>query len=525
MPQQQMQQPMQQQTMQQPMSQGPEDVGIASQATQPMSMAGGGIVAFGDGGDVDEDDDYQEMMDDAQESAMNDRMFEMIAGLEGNAGVGIRSEGRGSERGAERRGEDKGDLESRLRAIIMQKESGGKRYDKAGNLITSPKGAQGEMQVMPATARDPGFGIKAARSNDPDELRRIGDEYASVLLNRYQDPKLAMIAYNMGPGATDKWLSAGADIKKLPKETQQYIRGVNLASGGEVKHYAAGDYVEDLYSPEGVLISGGSTRAEPEKPEWEKEWERKYAKKKPTPSRGKASPAEVEQFFSRYDTIPTKGNAPQTTQIPQNPEGIKALQAKADDENVNLMNYIKGREARMEAGRKDDVNLAMLAAGLGILGGTSQYAFENIGKGAQQGVQQLSQSQKLRATQEAAMGKLYGSAAQTELMNKLRRDQLAQGKDLKETQLAQSKELQLDKMEQKRESDKANYIQKRLKERGMDEMMLGNLRKQQAMGKLDPSKIPELNYYEKQIQDIEKEANRMFAGPTAGSGFKLVGVR
>jgi hypothetical protein len=501
MPQQQMQQPIPQQMGMAPMAQGPEDVGIASQATAPMSMAGGGIVAFDDGGDVESDADYQEYLDDAHDAAMNDKLYEMIAGLKTGRGAGITAGHRNAERGME----DKGDLESRLRSIIMSKESGGKRYDKAGNILTSSKGAQGEMQVMPETARDPGFGIKAAQSSHPDELRRVGDEYASVLLNRYQDPKLAMIAYNMGPGKTDKWLSAGADMRKLPKETQQYIRGVNLAQGGEVRHYAAGDYVdEDLYSPEGILMSGGSTRAEPEKPEWEREWERKYAKKKPVKSTAPTIPDELKNAQI----------APPQTKIPQSPEGIKALQAKADDENFNLMNYIKGREAKMDAAEKKDLALAGLAAGLGMLGGTSQYAFENIGKGGQMGVQQLAQSQKTRAAQEAAMGKLYGSAAQSDLMNKLRRDQLAQGKDLKEEQMAQSLL-----------TNKNAFIQKRLKDRGMDEMMLGTLRRQQAMGKLDPAKIPELNYYEKQLRDIENEANRMFASPGAGSGMRIVGVR
>jgi hypothetical protein len=529
MPQQQMQQPMPQQMAQSPMPQGPEDVGIASQATAPMSMAGGGIIAFEGGGDVEDDEDYQEMRDDAQEAAMNDKLYEMIAGLKGgdateNRGVGITAGRRGAERGME----DKGDLESRLRAIIMQKESGGKRYDKAGNILTSSKGAQGEMQVMPGTAKDPGFGIKAAQNNSPDELRRVGDEYASVLLNRYQDPKLAMIAYNMGPGATDKWLSAGADIRKLPKETRQYIQGVNLAGGGEVKHYAAGGYEDTQYDPmSGLPVSGYETYmerpAEREMPSdffMDQPWQRKAAKeqgkkvattKPAAPARGKASPEEVEQFFSRYDNIPVKGNAPQ---IPQSPEGIKALQAKADDENFNLMNYIKAREAKMDAAEKKDLALAGLAAGLGMLGGTSQYAFENIGKGGQMGVQQLAQSQKTRAAQEAAMGKLYGSASQTELMNKLRRDQLAQGKELKEDQLSQN----LLKA-------KNDFIQKRMKERGMDEMMLGTLKRQQAMGKLDPAKLPELNYYEKQMRDIETDANRMFASPSAGSGMRIVGVR
>jgi len=507
------------------MAQGPEDVGIASQATQPMTLAGGGIIAFDDGGDVDiEDDDYQEMIDDSQESSMNDRLYEMIAGLKGsdageNRGVGIVASRRDADRGME----DKGDLESRLRAIIMQKESGGRRYDKNGNLLTSSKGAQGEMQVMPGTARDPGFGIKAARNNSPDELRRVGDEYASVLLNRYQDPKLAMIAYNMGPGATDKWLAAGADIRKLPKETQGYIRNVALAQGGEVQHFAAGskdpvsaddlteEELEELKNP---FIGGFRTgKYKPETikkiaeqpPIIERLAPRNYPTKPATPAKGKASPEEVEQFFSRYDNVPVKGNAPQ---IPQSPEGIKNLEKNKQEQEFSLMDYIKGREAKMNAAEKKDLALAGLAAGLGMLGGTSQYAFENIGKGGQAGVQQLASSQKTRAAQEAAMGKLYGEASRLDAAGKYRQDALKE----------KSREFD-DRQSQALLTAKNNFIQKRLKERGMDEMMLGTLKRQQALGKLDASKIPELQYYEKQMRDIENEANRMYAPQGTGSGF------
>ena len=97
---------------------------------------------------------------------------------------------------------------------------------------------------MPATARDPGFGIAPARSNDPEELRRVGEQYAKVLLNKYQDPKLAAIAYNMGPGNTDKWLAAGADMSKLPQETRGYVQG--MASGGAV-HFDGGG-ITDVFN-------------------------------------------------------------------------------------------------------------------------------------------------------------------------------------------------------------------------------------------------------------------------------------
>jgi len=509
-PQEMQQQPMMppQQMMQAP--QLPEDVGIAQNPVPPMQMAGGGIIAFDEGGDVDEEDEYNEMLEKAREDDFNEQIYSMLFNRNQNqdtGSVGIASGYSGADEGIK---DSVGDVE-RLRAQIMQKESGGRRYDKQGNLLTSSKGALGEMQVMPATARDPGFGIRPAQSNDPDELRRVGDEYAEILLNRYRDPKIAMIAYNMGPGATDKWLAAGADPRKLPKETQGYIRGVNLAEGGEVKRFQAGGTMGGF---DDVYTDLGATFTRPEIDEYvidpmtgEKSfsgYRSKSKAKQPKKDVRKADPEETEQFFSQFQTAPTV--------IPQSPEGVKELRKEASEEGFNLMKYIQDRQAKMDKAAEKDKWQAGLAAGLGILGGTSPYALENIGKGGQMGVQQLAQLQKTRAAQEAATGKLYGTATQAEIMNKIRRDQLEENRESKDRQLAQ-----------RLLTEKNEFIQKRLKSRGMDEMILNNLRLAKATGKLDPAKQSQLEYYEKQIRDIEREANRLFAAP--GSGMKIVGVR
>jgi hypothetical protein len=517
---QQMQQPMMpQQMMPQQMAQAPqlpEDVGIAQNPVPPMQMAGGGIIAFDEGGDVDAEDEYQELMEQAQENETSQDIFDLISEMGNkvvdNAGVGITAGlgNRNAEYGIKAgRGEDKGELVDRLRAQIMQRESGGRRYDKEGNLLTSSKGALGEMQVMPATARDPGFGIKPARNNSPDELRRVGDEYASILLNRYQDPKLAMIAYNMGPGATDKWLASGADIRKLPKETQGYIRGVNLAEGGEVKRFQVGGTMggfDDVYTDIGVPLT------RPEIDEYTIDpmtgeklfsgYRGKSTAKQPKKETRKADDADTERFFSQFQSAPAVTTAPPA----------ETPQAKAEEETFNLMKYIRDRQARADKAAEMDKWQAGLAAGLGMLGGSSPYAFENIGKGGQLGVQQLAQLQKLRATQDIASDKMLGTAYNAETLAKLRRDQIAQGKELREGKLAQ--DLQ---------TAKNSFIEKRLKALGMDEMMLSTLRRQQALGKLDPAKKQELDYYEKRMRDIENEANRLYA--PAGSGMRIVGVR
>jgi hypothetical protein len=125
------------------------------------------------------------------------------------------------------------DLFDQLHAAVKQAESQGQRYDTKGNLLTSPKGAQGEMQVMPKTAKDPGFGVAPAKGKDPDDLARVGKDYLKAMVDKYGDTQKAVIAYNWGPGNTDKWLASGADPKALPAETQGYVARISKALGGD----------------------------------------------------------------------------------------------------------------------------------------------------------------------------------------------------------------------------------------------------------------------------------------------------
>ena len=117
---------------------------------------------------------------------------------------------------------------------VMQAESRGKRYkDDGKTLTTSAKGALGEMQVMPKTSRDPGFGVVPAKDKSPDEIARVGKDYLQAMLGKYGDTEKALIAYNWGPGVTDKWLAAGANPDKLPAETRTYVQRVKGFLGGK----------------------------------------------------------------------------------------------------------------------------------------------------------------------------------------------------------------------------------------------------------------------------------------------------
>lgn len=107
---------------------------------------------------------------------------------------------------------------------VIQTESNGNPN------AVSPKGAQGLMQVMPGTNAAPGFGVAPAKDGSETERTRVGQEYLTALSQKYQNPTLAAIAYNWGPGNTDMWLKSGGDYNKLPAETKQYVSAVMTRS-------------------------------------------------------------------------------------------------------------------------------------------------------------------------------------------------------------------------------------------------------------------------------------------------------
>lgn len=67
---------------------------------------------------------------------------------------------------------------------------------------TSNKGARGLMQVMPATAAEMGYDPETL--HDPFTSIDAGTQYLRQMMDKYDDPGLAVAAYNAGPGAVDK---------------------------------------------------------------------------------------------------------------------------------------------------------------------------------------------------------------------------------------------------------------------------------------------------------------------------------
>ena len=134
---------------------------------------------------------------------------------------------------------------------MIQAESGGRQFNPQGGVLTSPKGALGAGQVMPATAMQPGYGVTnifdmAQQRGMPvaqrDEAtakqllgneqlnREFGQNYFNAMQQRFpQDPNAAVAAYNAGPGRVGQNMQANAgqlNTAQLPDETQAYIQKV-----------------------------------------------------------------------------------------------------------------------------------------------------------------------------------------------------------------------------------------------------------------------------------------------------------
>jgi len=239
----------------------PRMSGVAQLPTRAMfteeGMAGGGIVAFADGGDAEEE--YEEALEKSKRSRMQgiqealaeagayfrnplakaevkptqqQRLAEQE--MQMNAPVPVQRKGSHKYEDlvlaeAQRQG-----IDPSLARHVLYKETGNLPNPESAK---SKAGAIGIMQLMPKTAKELGVD-----PTNPEENIRGGVMYLRKMMDKYNDPVLAAAAYNAGPGRVDKALK-GEGLTALPRETRMYIAG--LAEGGEVKRYAKAGSIKD----------------------------------------------------------------------------------------------------------------------------------------------------------------------------------------------------------------------------------------------------------------------------------------
>lgn len=114
-----------------------------------------------------------------------------------------------------------------LHAVITKGE-------RSGAVAVSPRGAVGLGQLMPGTAKEMGV----TDPTDPAQNIDGSGKYFGQLYAKYKDPKLAVAAYNAGPGAVDKH----GGVPPFP-ETQAYVARVTGDAGQAAPAQDSGDIV------------------------------------------------------------------------------------------------------------------------------------------------------------------------------------------------------------------------------------------------------------------------------------------
>ena len=470
------QQPAQPPIAQQVMAEAAQHGIDSAPSNLPVGMAGGGIVAFDDGGlanEQDEDEEYGGM--NAQDTALLEKYMagitadssseldedeEMPEGIVAamprgketeNKGVGINPEKKGASEGIQytskkhkhekeiREAARNAGISEDLFLHMMAKETGGLDNPESAR---SKAGAMGIAQFMPATAKQ--YGI------DPMDMKQAlpaAAKMTSNLLKHYGgDQRLAAMAYNWGQGNVDKWLASGADPSKVPGETQKYTRAaeggiMKLAGGGVVafgspklnpnEDQLVNDTSDNPYALMGDIgmLTPSYTKDKrsfldktlrgialpPEKPAI-----------KPTATAPFTPP--TQQELDTFDAATRDFEKEQMGKSDKtNIEDKAAEAAGRKGEDITSLEDMLNERAKSAKNQKSiDNYMALLQAGLGMMGGTSPYAAANIGQGASKGIAHLADARKSQIAEENALlsGRLGLSRAQ--LLETSRRNALEQ---------------------------------------------------------------------------------------------------
>ena len=400
--------------------------------TAPESLAGGGIIAFADGGEAEEE--YEEALAKSRRSrlqGLQEALAEAgtfaknpLAKLEGKQAPAQRmavaetaSDIMPTKKGshkyedlvlaeAQRQG-----LDPALARHVLYKETGNLSNPESAK---SRAGALGVMQLMPKTAK-----MLGVDPLNPEENIRGGVTYLKQMYDKYNDPVLAAAAYNAGPGRLDKALK-GQGIQALPRETRMYIAG--LAEGGEVKRYQIGGNIDPLdfsgteYEGESMpeylrkkkkelvdYLAGKGSVYEKPAPEIQ------AVQKPPAPAGAmpkQSDQAEVRRvdnaIANQQFTYPPQGGiGPTDAEL-----GVGA-QAAATPKGATSQSYFDSlmkniEEQAADAKKSGDMNkyLSLMQAGFGMMASTSPYAMTGIGQGAMTGVGTYAGLEKGRREQE-----------------------------------------------------------------------------------------------------------------------------
>jgi hypothetical protein len=497
-------------------------------------MAGGGIVAFAGGGLDDEEvpDSYQDQLDEsedqeAMQSALENQAYanEGIGSIE-NRGVGIKPESKGTgikfespipsggSKGIQdilRSKAEANKLPPELLNAIAGVESGYK--SNAANPNSSAKGLfqftnatwkamggkEGEQfdpeknaELGAKYVRQNAEGLKRALGRDPTygevyASHMFGLEGAKGLLKQDPNTPIANVVstsvLKANPNLQDK--NVGQVLSMLNQKTGQGI--VALAKGGIVHfnqggiaHFSAGGTPISSISvdPYADPLGSGIYQTEDTYQDPFAAALKSYGKlaqqkaDETNPNSPSYIPPELRTPTEKSKSVPS--SVPST--IASEPSTVISSNSTppvvAPDPYQTLMDKLDARDADAKKQKTIDGYMGLLTAGLGMMGGSSPYAMENIGKGALAGVQQYGESQKLAASEEANRDKNMVSLIRAKQLGDI--SQATQGR--LNTQFQQS---QTDKVTQQAQSNFQQALKMRQAALAKDPTFLGKTEAEQ----------------------------------------------
>jgi soluble lytic murein transglycosylase len=128
---------------------------------------------------------------------------------------------------------------------------------------TSPVGAKGLMQLMPATARETAAKLGLDYSydrltSDPSYNVMLGSAFFSRMLEYYGGSHvLAAAAYNAGPGNVNRWIAANGDPRMPGVDVVDWIEAIPLSeTRAYVQRVLENAVVYDLLNPDRARMRG-----------------------------------------------------------------------------------------------------------------------------------------------------------------------------------------------------------------------------------------------------------------------------
>jgi len=312
----------------------------------------GGIVAFAEGGDVDDDFDYEAYLEQQEESDYDDiiRKYVAEADAAGIEGIPINRTKKVEQKYAEggiTRLYQGGDVMERMR-------------------IEDPEG-YAKMMAAAQQARDAYSPNNASLQNRAPGLpmgevfSTYGDKARKFLQGNESDVPADLRAY-ADRGMFSNMPLGGPDSKPpaAPDDNESSVSAM-------APQLVAPDMERRNFPPQGS--PNASQGAAP-------------SATKPTSAEG----------GNRTSSAVTAGSTPERTERPKSAFDDFMAEIKASRDDLNKQ-------------KSQDKYMALLSAGLGMMSGTSPNAFANIGQGAQMGVASYGASQKQRAAERAALNK------------------------------------------------------------------------------------------------------------------------